>query len=279
LQTWLLTVFATMNSESVLFTRAGIGYNSCVLGPAEADGIDACVLMMHCTGGNKGGWYETIGHISQLLMASAHDWPGRRAPRLLVIAPDFSGHGQSRPYPKPFNTEAGDIDFELFSRDAFDCLDTERARRGLTCSSGSLQQQATGVSLHLPTIACGHSMGASCAILCAMLRPREFSAMLLYEPIVMLPDEEGQAHGGRPPLSMMSRYTRKRRQAFPSQQEGVVSLKAKAPYSGFEPAAADAFLRGSLVPGGQGGSAVVLACDREFEAALYVSSFLSCLTP
>jgi pimeloyl-ACP methyl ester carboxylesterase len=179
---------------------------------------------------------------------------------VLLISPDFTGHGQSRPYTKPFSPEEGGIDYELFGNDALEALDTEYRRLEISADA-------------VPVLAAGHSMGGTAATIAALLRPGVFSAMLLYEPILM-PKLDAATMQQLFPSNAMVAMTRKRRDVFPSMQVAMENFLSKPPYNKFAAQAAKAFLTGSLRPrkledGTVGSDEVTLCCPREFEAALY----------
>ena len=106
-----------------------------------------------------------------------------------------------------------------------------------------------------------------------------FSAMLLYEPILVPPSAatSGTAVKGPEAQELQGQYmtlvqmARKRRNVFASMEAAMENFLSKPPYKNFTPVEQKASLEGSLrpkdpkLPEGE----VILACEREYEAACY----------
>jgi pimeloyl-ACP methyl ester carboxylesterase len=110
----------------------------------------------------------------------------------------------------------------------------------------------------------GHSLGGAVLLLAEQRQPGTFSALCLYEPVVLSPALRSDGVGAG---ASMSDVVRKRRRSFPSRQEARENFAAKPPMNTFDPAALDAYVAHGFVDDPAGG--VTLACCPEDEASVY----------
>lgn len=245
--------------ELLQYTANGVAYNTRRIPSGTTDDPSACLLMAHCGSGNKGYWSVIVDELEARLDPTST--------ALQVIAVDMSNHGQSRPYPKPYGERIicpRDTE-DVFPLDLLDALDTEKARLGLEAS--------------LPVIGVGHSFGGAQITRAATMRPGEFTAMLLFEPILSFVSDYVEL-GETFPEVMKSLVAAmlKRKANFPSLEEGIEALRGKMPQKIFPPKMQQVYLEGTLVPAWtrkdlcsteSGEDEVVMSCDPRFEAALY----------
>jgi pimeloyl-ACP methyl ester carboxylesterase len=164
--------------------------------------------------------------------AIAEHFPDRR-----VIALDLRGHGRS---------EGGPIDdWRVMAHDVAAVLD----RLGI--------EGAVGV---------GHSMGAHTLLQCAADRPRAFSRLVLFDPVILPPEFYGpdvETNGEPHPTS-------RRKRDFASPEAMMQRFRTREPYSLFAPRVFEDYCRHGLTPTEDGG--YELACAPEMEASIYGSS-------
>lgn len=112
----------------------------------------------------------------------------------------------------------------------------------------------------------GHSSGGSAALLAAARRPDLVRAVVAVEPVLFDPPAAAGALDSFAGSQGMAERARRRRARFESREDARQALAARFPYSGFAPAALDAFLSGGLAAR-EGG--VELCCAPEVEAWTY----------
>ena len=113
-----------------------------------------------------------------------------------------------------------------------------------------------------PTLAAGHSLGAT-ALLCAeRQQPGTLAAAWAFEP-VLVPD----TWDSRSPPSDLAAASRRRRLVFPSVQDAVDRFLSKPPFSQCEPDAVWAYVEDGTAP--QADGTVTLTCTGETEARIY----------
>jgi pimeloyl-ACP methyl ester carboxylesterase len=110
----------------------------------------------------------------------------------------------------------------------------------------------------------GHSSGGTAALVAAAWRPDLVRAVVAVEPVLFDPPAEG--HDSFAGSQGLAERARRRRARFKTREDARQTLVARLPYSGFAPAALEAFLSGGLV-GQQDG--VGLRCAPEIEAWIY----------
>jgi pimeloyl-ACP methyl ester carboxylesterase len=78
-----------------------------------------------------------------------------------------------------------------------------------------------------PVVGVGHSMGAASLLMAALLEPKKFSALVLYEPIIFPPELRllSSLVGDSP----LARLARKRRNSFDSREEAIANFSKKPP--------------------------------------------------
>jgi len=91
-------------------------------------------------------------------------------------------------------------------------------------------------------------------------------AVVAVEPVLFDPPAGGTARDSFAGSQGMAERARRRRARFKTREEARQTLVARFPYSGFAPAALDAFLSGGLVGRADG---VALRCAPETEAWIY----------
>jgi pimeloyl-ACP methyl ester carboxylesterase len=183
-----------------------------------------------------------------VMMAHATGFHGRcwqplaasLTPEFSVWAIDFRGHGASGKDP------AGRYDdWDVFVEDLLAVID-------------DLGPDGWG--------GVGHSLGGGVLLMAEARRPGTFSALCLYEPIVVPPDTAEAAQNLPPPVSL-AELARKRRPAFPSKRAAFENYASKPPFNRFDPAALEAYVEYGLVE--QPDGTVRLACNREDEASVF----------
>jgi lipase len=158
-----------------------------------------------------------------------------------VIAPDLRGHGRSyRPASIGNWAETGD--------DLLPLIDAQ--------PKGSL-------------IGAGHSMGGTCLVRAAALRPEKFARLVLIDPVIFAADyySEHQADAGDPDAHFVS----KRRNHWVSADEMIERFAGRHPYSGWDPAVLADYCTYGLLPRADG-DGFELACPPRLEASAYLGN-------
>ncbi len=117
-----------------------------------------------------------------------------------------------------------------------------------------------------PGLLVGHSCGATAALVATARRPDAVAAVALVEPVLFeaaLPGADADSFAGS---RAMAARASARRAAFASRDDARVALGRRFPFSGFAPAALEAFLDGGLAPV-EGG--VALRCAPSVESWTY----------
>jgi pimeloyl-ACP methyl ester carboxylesterase len=156
------------------------------------------------------------------------------------LALDMRGHGASGRSPD------GLYGWDRFAADLAEVVD------GLGLATG-----AAGVA------GAGHSAGASALLLAEAGRPGTFSRLWTWEPIVTVPGSSRRVERS----AEFAERARRRRSHFSSIDEARAHLEGRGLFAEFSPEALEAFLKGGLVPAGDGG--VQLACRPDDEASAY----------
>jgi len=187
------------------------------------------VLCCHPTGFLGMTW----GPMAEGLADVAHAW-----------AVDFRGHGSSTA------PASGDHGWDGMADDVLAVVDA-LADRGATGLRGI-----------------GHSMGGTALLMAEERRPGTFTALWLYEPIVLPLARLPEAPAGQHP---MAEVARRRRPRFPDRATAYANFSAKPPLDRLAPAALEAYVAHGLrdLPGGR---AVELACAPETEARVFEAS-------
>jgi pimeloyl-ACP methyl ester carboxylesterase len=159
-----------------------------------------------------------------------------------VWAMDQRGHGRSKHLPPDSY-----LDWDGFATDILAVVDA----LGLGGADSGL-------------VAAGHSLGGATLLMAEERRPGTFSALYLYEPVVV--DPEARRRFSEAQLGL-SAITRKRQASFPSYEAAVANFAAKRPFARFRPDVLDAYVSHAFVPTPEG--TVVLACPPEEEAATF----------
>jgi pimeloyl-ACP methyl ester carboxylesterase len=158
------------------------------------------------------------------------------ADRWHAHAIDFRGHGDS-PLPPGL-----DITWEGFADDVLAAVD------------------ALGGG---PLAAIGHSKGGAALLTADIRRPGTFSALYLYEPIVLPPASEGPAISNENPLAAGAA---RRRADFPSRAAAIENYASKSPFSRLRADALEAYVEHGFADTDDG---ITLKCRPEVEAATY----------
>lgn len=213
--------------------------------PSTVASSDDVVVAVHELAGGTGPDQPLI------LVAHATGFHGRAylplaaalAPPYHVVALDFRGHGDTdRPPDWP-------VDWTGYGEDALAV-----AEAVVTTPGG--EQGLVGF---------GHSKGGASLLMAAARDPELFRLLVLFEPIVFPPDEDGPQDGPASPLAVGAR---RRRAVFDSFETAIANYGSKSPMDRFDPAALDAYVRHGFRanPGGPG---VRLKCEPEHEARTF----------
>jgi pimeloyl-ACP methyl ester carboxylesterase len=211
-------------------------------------------------------WVDQFEEIDGLRLALRHLQDGRPPAVLyvhgtsfhaLVLAPlakgcgsfeavglDLRGHGASSPV-------------------AAETFEWSSLGDDVGCALSALEERDPG-----PILGVGHSAGATALLLAAARWPARLSRLSCYEPIA-LNDAIREQVALPAPLSGAAR----RRAHFSSREEALAHFSGRPPLSGLDPSVLQAYVEGGLVKDGEGG--VRLACDPEFEAAVYRAGYES----
>lgn len=157
-----------------------------------------------------------------------------------ALALDARGHGSSGTSPD------GAYPWERFAFDLLSVVD------GLGLADGKV-------------LAAGHSLGATSLVLAESMRPGTLARMWAWEPIVSVPGSDLR-HGR---ASELAARARRRRSQFSSLEDAREHLDGRGMFTELAPEALEAFLAGGLRQGPEG---VVLACDPETEARVYMEA-------
>ncbi len=120
-------------------------------------------------------------------------------------------------------------------------------------------------------IAVGHSMGAAALAMAALIEPKLFKALILYEPIIFpAPIRDARTTSHQP--SPLVEGARRRRTTFASRDEAFANYAAKPPMSVFEPRSLRAYVEHGFRDSQNAETnenCVVLKCHPEHEARTY----------
>lgn len=152
---------------------------------------------------------------------------------------DYRGHGDT---PSPAGWQ---VDWDGYADDAM----TVASRLAATSDE--------------PLVGFGHSMGATCLLMCAHQDPEMFSTLILFEPIVLPPEVFDDAD--RPPIEIAER-TKRRRATYASLDEAYANFASKPPLDVCTPAALRAYVDHGFRPTSEG---VTLKCTPAHEAATF----------
>lgn len=163
-----------------------------------------------------------------------------------AVAVDLRGHGQSAAPPG-----AESYAWDRFADDAVALL-------------GALRAPGDP-----PGLVVGHSCGATAALVATARRPEALAGVALVEPVLFeatLPGADADSFAGS---RAMAERASARRATFASRDDARAALGRRFPFSGFAPAALEAFLDGGLAPI-EGG--VALRCAPSVEAWTYAGA-------
>ncbi len=115
-----------------------------------------------------------------------------------------------------------------------------------------------------PLFGFGHSMGAAALLMAEPRRPGLFAGLVCYEPVIYPPgvtDDDAR-------LDVWVARTRNRRSRFDSFEAAIANFASKMPYSLFDPAALEAYVRHGFADRPDG--TVEIKCRPAVEAQLYL---------
>jgi lipase len=108
-------------------------------------------------------------------------------------------------------------------------------------------------------IGVGHSMGGYAVTAAAARRPATFSALLLVDPTIRVPD----TYGTEP---VDASFIRRRRERWSSPVEMFESFRPRPPFDRWQPEVLEDYCNFGLLPNGAG---FILACPAAVEASIY----------
>lgn len=111
-------------------------------------------------------------------------------------------------------------------------------------------------------IAVGHSLGGAALVMAALVEPKLFRALILYEPIIF-PRAIREIALSNPGPSPLAEGARRRRKTFASRAEAFANYASKPPMNAFDPRALHAFVDHGF---NDDGDQVTLKCAPEYEA-------------
>ncbi len=159
------------------------------------------------------------------------------APHFSCHGLDFRGHGASRPTRQGFSVDRGNLVSEVLM--AVEMLGG-------------------------PVRAVGHSLGGATIVRTEIEHPGTFSAIWLFEPVIVPPGRPTPDH--EHPLVTAAR---KRRTHFDSVEDAVTRFCSKPPFNACERAAVEAYVELGTTPASSGG--VDLTCWGDTEARIFTS--------
>lgn len=178
---------------------------------------------------------HATGFHARVWDAVIEHFPDRRC-----IALDLRGHGRSEGEPID--------DWRIVAEDVKTVLDRLGIRR------------AVGV---------GHSMGGHVLAQCAADKPKAFSRLVLFDPVICAPDfyaPDAALYTGD-----ASHPAIRRKRDFASPEAMIERFRERDPYCLFEPRVFEDYCRHGLLPK-ESGEGYELACSPEVEASVYASS-------
>lgn len=193
-------------------------------------------------GGVRVAFWDWAGDGPPLLFAHATGFHGRcwdeiisRVPGRRAVAIDFRGHGRSGkpepPYPwRPFGQDLAAV--------------------------------ARALDLH-GAIGIGHSMGGHSIVACAIERPETFSALLLVDPTIFMPEYYGEQRFHD------TSFIERRRNVWKSHDEMFERFHKRPPFDLWRPQVLRHYCEYGLLPDGD---SFVLACPPDIEASIYQHS-------
>jgi pimeloyl-ACP methyl ester carboxylesterase len=95
--------------------------------------------------------------------------------------------------------------------------------------------------LSQPTIAVGHSMGGAALVMAALVEPKLFRALILYEPIIFPSAIREIASKNNAPSPLVE-GARRRRKTFATRADAYANYASKPPMNAFDPRALHAFV-------------------------------------
>ena len=100
---------------------------------------------------------------------------------------------------------------------------------------------AIAKELSQPTIAVGHSMGGAALVMAALVEPKLFRALILYEPIIF-PSAIREIASKNSSPSPLVEGARRRRKTFATRADAFANYASKPPMNEFDPRALHAFV-------------------------------------
>lgn len=152
---------------------------------------------------------------------------------------DLRGHGACRPVDPRYS-----VDRRRFGEDVLACVDRVGG----------------------PVLYAGHSLGGASAVFAALQRPDAFTALWLYEP-VLVPQDLERPEAVQP--NFLVEASRRRRMTFESVEDAFERFRSKPPFSECDPTAVRAYVEIGTYPVAGG---VRLSCEGENEARVFESS-------
>lgn len=159
------------------------------------------------------------------------------ADRFNMVASDARGHGET--------PAGGDMAWDVLGRDTLALMEVV----------------APGQAVWLA----GHSMGATSALLAAVMAPERVLGVVMLDP-PFIPFDVARAAGGVPVPNPLADQAEKRRAVFASRDEALASYAGRGVFRQFSEQDLAAYVAGGFVDDGDG---VRLACVPGVEAAAY----------
>ncbi|MGQ0616467.1 MAG: alpha/beta fold hydrolase [Acidimicrobiia bacterium] len=213
--------------------------------PSLVDAPGGVGLAVHDLGGPAAGATLVLAHatgfhgrVFRPLVAAGLDR------RFRCLAPDLRGHGDS--------TATAEVLFDDWD--------------GFAADVAAVAAMAAG--LCRPVVGFGHSLGGAALAMAEAAAPGSFSALFLYEPILVPPGPGSQLVGAASPEFLASAAER-RRTDFGSTEEALANFAAKPPLSVLDGAALRAYVEGGFTRRHDG--TVTIKCRPDVEAAVYRS--------
>lgn len=116
-------------------------------------------------------------------------------------------------------------------------------------------------------VAFGHSKGGAALLRAELEEPGSFSALFVYEPVILPPEVPNPSPDGPNPMADIAR---RRRASFPTHEQAVENYGSKPPYDAFAPQVLDWYVKHGFRRTEDG--EIELKCRPEWEAEIYEMS-------